>query len=522
MKNEKERSHFETDMISRRKALQYFATGAAAMTLAPASGLFAQPKRWRMPFLKVNWDSPNILWICTDQQRWDTIGALNNKYIHTPNIDRLVREGVSFTRTYSQSSICTPSRNSFMTGKYPHTVRGCRNGAAYFAEAAPLVTGTLSDAGYDGGLVGKLHLSTGQGNLPEKRPENDGYRVFHFMHSPHQGGSSNDYIQWYRRRHGVDVTAIKNEKGYVPTEYHETPWMTDRAIDFITEDRERPWFLSMNIYDPHGPFDPPPEYLNRYDIDSLPLPRFRESDLEEKGVFSDVMFQGSTPRKYDDRTNRERLAKYWAQIDLIDENIGRILDTLEETGQMDNTLIIFHSDHGDMVGDHGLTKKGCRFYDGLVRVPLIFRYPPMFKQNLQSDALVELTDIVPTLLELTGLPIPDDLAGKSLLPILTGKKSPDHHKDYVRSEFYDTLGTRPEEGQDKPGFGTMIRDDRFKLSTYHGHEMGELFDMENDPEEYTNLWNDPDYREVRFRLLRKSYDLTVRTLDLGPERIGRY
>lgn len=521
MKKKKESSSIDTELISRRKALQYFATGAAAMSLAPASGLFAQPRKWRMPFLKVNWDAPNILWICTDQQRWDTIGALNNSYVHTPNIDRLVREGVSFTRAYSQSPICTPSRSSFLTGKYPHTVRGCRNGAAHWAEAAPLITGTLSDAGYDGGLAGKFHLSTAHYNKPEIRPENDGYRKFHYCHAPHQGGSSNDYIQWHRKR-GTDVMALRDELGYVPEEYHETPWATDRTIDFITERRERPWFMSVNYYDPHGPFDAPPEYVDRYDIDSLPLPRFRESDLEEKAIFQDVMFQNSEPRKFGDQRNRRRLAEYWAQIDLIDENIGRLLDTLEESGQMDNTVIIFHSDHGDMAGDHGLTKKGCRFYEGLVRVPMIFWYPPKFRQNVQSDALVELTDIVPTLLELTGLPVPEDIQGKSLLPILTGEKSPDHHKDYVRSEFYDTLEHRPEEGQEMPAYATMIRDDRFKLVSYHGHEMGELFDLENDPEEYTNLWNDPNYSDVRFDLLRKSYDTTVRTLDVGPERLGRY
>lgn len=520
MEKEKSKIAQEKNVISRRKALQYFATGAAAFTLAPTSGLYANTKKWMRPFQTAKQDSPNILWICTDQQRWDTIGALNNKYVHTPNIDRLVREGVSFTRAHVQSPICTPSRSSFLTGKYASTVRGSRNGSAYWANAAPLISATLNDAGFDAALVGKFHLSSAQANQPEIRPENDGYRVFHYCHAPHQGGSTNDYIRWYQDR-GVDILAIREERGYVPTEYHETPWMTDRTIDFITEGRDQPWLVSLNIYDPHGPFDAPPEYINRYDIDSLPGPRFRDSDLVEKGVFSNVMFQGSTPRKQSDREAKLEQAKYWAQIDLIDENIGRLLKTLEETGQMDNTMIIFTSDHGDMNGDHGLHQKGCRFYEGLVRVPLIFWYPKMFKQNLQSDALVELVDIVPTLLEIAELPIPDDLQGKSLLPILTGAKSPDHHKDYVRSEFYDTLGMRPDQGHEF-NYGTMLRSERFKLCIYHGHEKGELFDMHNDPEEYTNLWDHPDYQDIRFDLMKKSFDQTVHAMDVGPERIGRY
>lgn len=486
------------------------------------SDLFAQQRNWRMPFLKVDGDSPNILWIVTDQQRWDTIGELNNEFVKTPNIDRLVREGVTFTTAYSQSPICTPSRASFLTGMYPTSVRATRNGAAYWPEAAPLVTAMLSDAGFDGGSVGKLHLSTAQGNKPEIRPKNDGYRVFHSMHSPYQGGSSNDYQMWYKRK-GIDINALKQELGYVPEEYHPTRWATDRAIDFITERRERPWLMSLNIYDPHGPFDPPSEYIERYDIDALPGPRITDEDLLEKAKFSDVMFQGSNPIDYRGRRGKEAQAAYWAQIDLIDEHIGRLLKVLEESGQLDNTLIIFTSDHGEMLGDHGLRRKGARLYEPLVRVPLIFWNPSKFEQNLKSDALVELIDVAPTLLELTGLEVPERMQGKSLLPILTGQKSPNHHKDYVRSEFYDTLENRPEEGQKEPAFVTMLRDKQFKLINYHGHpEGGELFDLVNDPGEFNNLWNHPDYQDIRFEMMRKSFDKTVRAIDIGPERIGRY
>ncbi|TKG96691.1 DUF4976 domain-containing protein [Puteibacter caeruleilacunae] len=477
-----------------------------------------EPKgRWRVPFVKVKSNAPNILWITTDQQKWNTIGALGNPYVKTPNIDRLVKEGVSFTSAHCQAPLCTPSRASFMTGMYPSTIHATKNGAAYWPETAPLVTKTLKDAGYECGMSGKLHLSTAMANRPEKRPDDDGYQVYHYSHSPYQSGSANDYIRYYRER-GIDIMQLKREKGYVPAKYHQTTWCTDRAIDFIKERREWPWMFSLNIYDPHGPFDPPKEYVDRYNLDEVPDPVFKNSDLKEKSVFNDIMFQ-SKPRKYSDKENKIRLAKYWAQIDLIDENIGRLLKVLKETGQLNNTMIIFTSDHGDMTGDHGLINKGCRFYDSLVRVPLIFWYPPLFQENVQSNALVELTDIVPSILELTGLPVNGRIQGKSLLPILKGVKEPSYHRDFVRSEFYD--GAAVGAGQ-QASYATMYRDKQYKLVVYHGHEKGELFDMIKDPNEFHNLWDDKKYQDIRFKLMKASFDATMRSSDTGPERVGRY
>lgn len=478
--------------------------------------LQSQPS-WNQPFIKVKDNAPNILFICTDQQRWNTIGALGNEFVKTPNLDRLVREGVSFTNAYAQSPICTPSRASFMTGMYPSTIRASKNGAAAWADAAPLISKTLGDGGYDCGLAGKLHLSTAMAHRPEIRPDDDGFRIFWNSHSPYQSGSANDYIKWHSDR-GTDIMRYKEELGYVPAEYHQTTWITDRAIDFMEEKREWPWFFILNIYDPHGPFDPPEEYLKRYKTMDLPDPWVNEGDIVQKSKLNDVLFQ-SKPRHLSSEENREMMARYWAQIDLIDENIGRLLKALEETNQLDNTMIIFTTDHGDMLGDHGLTAKGCRFYEGLVRVPLIFWYPKMFVKNLQSPALVELTDIVPTILDVTGLEKPKEMQGLSLLSILTGKKSPDHHRDYVRSEFYNTL--LPGKGE-SPAFATMIRDERYKLVNYHGRETGELFDLKNDPEEFHNLWDDPKHRDLRFDLMKKSFDLSIKSMDTGPERLGRY
>ncbi len=473
--------------------------------------------QYTQPFIKARNDAPNILFICSDQQRWNTIGALGNPYVHTPNLDKLVKEGVSFTKAHCQSTVCTPSRASFMTGMYPSTALASKNGASKWPEEAPLISTLLKDAGYECGMAGKLHLSTAMAHRPEIRPKDDGFSTFWNSHSPYQGGSANDYIKWHKDRN-IDILALKEKYGYVPVEYHQTTWIADRAIDFINEKREWPWFFNLNIYDPHGPFDPPKEYVEKYDVEKLPGPWVNNEDLKQKSKLNDILFQ-SKPKKFSDLENKKRQALYWAQIDLIDENIGRLLEALEKSDQLDNTIIVFTSDHGEMLGDHGLTGKGCRFYEGLVRVPLVFWFPSEMEEDIQSDALVELIDIAPTLLDFAGIDIPEKMQGKSLLNILNGDANPNYHRDFVRCEFYDALFPRPDVSQ---AFATMLRDDEFKIVNYHGTSEGELFDMVNDPMEFSNLWNDPQYSNVKMDLMKRNFDETVKAINTGPQRLARY
>jgi arylsulfatase A-like enzyme len=201
-------------------------------------------------------------------------------------------------------------------------------------------------------------------------------------------------------------------------------------------------------------------------------------------------------------------------IQLIDEQLGRILETLDETGQRENTVIIFTSDHGETLGDHGLIQKGCRFYEGLVRVPLIFSWQGQFANGLKSDALVELVDKAPTLLELAGLTVPEEMHGKSLLPILRDESDPNHHRDFVRCEYYDAV--------DLPdhSFATMYRNERYKLVVYHGHEAGELYDLINDPDEFENLWHVDAKQDIKFELLKQSFDASMLAMDRGSRRVG--
>ncbi len=483
----------------------------------------------------MNETCPNILWICTDQQRYDTIGALGNSHVSTPNIDRLVAEGTAFTRAYCQSPICTPSRASFLTGMYASAVHVNGNGNEIFPDKPPLVTRMLADVGYDCGLIGKLHLAGAFGRV-EPRVD-DGYRYWQYSHAPRDDwAEGHDYADWVRSKGEVLGELTKSLDG-VPAEFHQTTWCAEKTIEFMREEREGPWLASVNIYDPHPPFNPPKTYREQFDPEGMPGPLFRESDLAQQRKLEGVDFQskGRSPDALDikspilprtparglgeapaagERDAKTLQAAYYAMIKLIDDQVGRMLKALEETGQREKTAVIFTSDHGEMLGDHGLIQKGCRLYEGLVRVPLIFSWPEHFKAGLVSDALVELTDLAPTLLALAGQEAPERMHGRSLLPILSGEAPPDHHREFVRCEYYDAI--------DMPDgtFATMYRDERYKLMVYHGHGLGELYDLEEDPGEFENLWDDPERQALKLDLMQRSFDASMLAMDRGPQRIG--
>lgn len=459
---------------------------------------------------------PNILWYCTDQQRFDTIGALGNPHVRTPTIDRLVADGVAFTHVYCQSPICTPSRSSFMTGMYPSRVHNTRNGNATFPDWPPLISKLISESGYECGMIGKFHLQS-SGHRTEPRLD-DGFSFWRFSHAPRDDWpDGHDYADWVRDQ-GGDLDAMRASEERVPSELHQTTWASERAIEFISQPHDQPWLLNVNIYDPHPPFIPPKVYADQFDADEMPGPYFKDSDLEQQAKLKPIDFQGGSRRPEEFDAKGEQ-ARYYAMIAQIDDQFVRILETLDKTGQRGNTIILFTSDHGETMGDHGLIQKGCRFYEGLVRVPLIFAWPGHFEQGLRSDALVELLDMSATLLELGGVDIPEYHQGRSLLPILRGDASPDHLRESVRCEYFDALDPHFTGGTGT--FATMYRDRRYKLSVYHGHGLGELYDLEIDPWEFENLWDSPDHQELRHRLLYESFDSHVLlTTDVGSPRIA--
>ena len=268
------------------------------------------------------------------------------------------------------------------------------------------------------------------------------------------------------------------------------------------------------------PFDPPQPYLDRFDAKAMPGPLFRASDLEAQARLSNIDFQ-TVSRRPEEFDAKRIQAAYYAMIELIDDNVGRMLAALERTGQRENTLVIFMSDHGEMLGDHGLLLKGCRFYEGLVRVPLIVSWPGHVLTDVIREALVELTDVAPTLLDIAGVNVPEAMQGRSLKPLLVEGNAPDHHRDFVRCEYYRALNPAAQPAFTGT-FATMLRDDRYKLVVYHGHGVGELFDLETDPGEFDNLWNDPALIETKLRLMQQSFDTLALAVDTGSPLVTRF
>lgn len=479
---------------------------------------------------------PNILWICTDQQRFDTIGALGNRYVDTPTIDALCQSGTAFTHAYCQSPICTPSRASFLSGMYPSSIHVTRNGNDYFPGNISLVTKLFANAGYQCGNIGKLHLASAYKRI-EPRAD-DGYSYFQYSHAPRDNwAKGHDYADWVRSK-GYKLSDLTDDLDGIPTDVHQTTWCAEKTMEFIDQNQNDPWLLSVNIYDPHPPFNPPAEYRDQFSPDEMPGSYYRESDLAQQKKLEALDFQskaqdpedldiknpivakpiipggGSEGESDGDRNVKTLQAAYYAMIKLIDDQLERIVRHLDETGQRERTIIVFTSDHGEALGDHGLIQKGCRFYEGLVRVPLIFNCPGRIQEGLVNDALVELTDKAPTLLDLCGMDVPDHMHGKSLRPILEGNSDGNNHREFVRSEYYDALDHA--EGT----LATMYRDRRYKIVNYHQHAFGELYDLEVDPWEFENLWDSDSHADVKARLMKASFDASIKILDLGPPRVG--
>ena len=477
---------------------------------------------------------PNILWICSDQQRFDTLGCYGNELVRTPQLDRLAAGGVRFARAYSQSPVCTPSRASFLTGRYPRTTRCRQNGQTIPADEM-LVTRLLADAGYNCGLAGKLHLSACHPQVcrGSERRIDDGYHEFHWSHHPRPDDwPTNEYVHWLRERGQtgeVSPSPLSRhiERG-VPAEHHQTTWCAQKAINFIEAHAasDSPWLFSVNIFDPHHAFDPPEETLQRYleILDEIPLPNWQTGELADKPIWQRIDHAAAynTPAYFpfpemSERDHRLLTAAYLAMVDLIDEQVGRMLAALERTGQLQDTIVIFMSDHGEMLGDHGIYLKGPYFYEPAIHVPLIVSQPGTIAAGVCED-LVELVDLAPTLLQAAGEPRWPGMQGQSLWPLLTGQGQPAAPREDVYCEYYNAM---PWHDAPQPQL-TMLRTETHKLVVAHGLAAGELYDLVADPEETHNRWHDPVYAAARMDLLQRLCDRMAWTVDPLPVREGQW
>lgn len=446
---------------------------------------------------------PNILLILTDQQRFDSLSCTGCNVIDTPNLDRLAQEGMLFENCICSSPVCTPSRASLWTGK-DLLAHGVYRLYDDLDEHEILFPELLRRRKYRTGLFGKLHVSSLHKEAWKRHP-NDGFDVYEwcneaclYMDSPLHG-----YRKWLEKRDPAFCRLLMREQRklkHIPAELHFTRWAAEKTVEFISENIDRLWFACMSVFDPHNPYDcGPRDYFDAIDENRIPDPipaaesgrpvaHLREA---REGYLGDI-------NNFSNEDIRKMRRGYYSSLKFLDDEVGRVLRLLEKTGQLDHTLIIFSSDHGDMLGDHGLLVKGNFFFDACVRVPLLLRLPGRFEGGRRITENVQNFDIAPTILSAAGY---SAMELAELMPGARDLADENVFRDYVICRYRNTgirSGSRYWSAPEM--HGTMIRDNRWKLCDYPLAGEGELYDLENDPQEFDNLWKKPEFRKIRQRL----------------------
>lgn len=361
---------------------------------------------------------PNILLLFTDQQRHDTIGALGNPVIQTPALDSLVREGTSFVSAYTPAPVCVAARCSLILSQWAHQT-GCTSNNQMPQDRTSLMQ-HLQAAGYQTHGAGKMHFT------PDSR-ELWGFDARDYSEECSLRDDFFAFLRAKRYDHIVDPQGVRSEYYYIPqpsqlpARLHHTTWVTDRSLDFLKgRDTSRPFFLWTSFIKPHPPFEVPVPWNRLYKPTQLPMPyvppRYEElltywNRLQNRYKWRD--------RGMDLQLLRTMRAAYYACISFVDYNLGRLLSYLRETNELDNTLIIFTTDHGEMLGDYGSYGKRSMF-DAAARIPLIVRYPGRFSPERRCRTNASLVDVLPTCLAAAGIPVPDEVAGLDLADIAGG------------------------------------------------------------------------------------------------------
>jgi len=469
----------------------------------------------------------NVLLFLTDQQRKDSIGAYGNPLIRTPSFDRIAREGLRFERAYTQNPFCSPARASILTGTHPRT-HGVWHNGIQFRTGVPTLGDMLLEEGFRTGSVGKIHLNPWFGEAPpvcfeESRRHWEEHPEMAAWHGPYCGFQDvhmvlgHGHYSMYAGHYGAYLKAAYPEgaeklkrpaalldDGYletwvnaIPEEHHYDTWIADRTVEMIDRCASERFFIHCSFPDPHHPFTACEPYASMYSPGDMPdsIPA-SEEELESMPPFyvrqhrGEPSFYDRRPASFDKDIAGEPLraikAQTYGMVTHVDTCIGRILDHLESRGLLEETLIVFTTDHGELLGDHGLLYKGPFYYQSLVNVPLLMRRPGQ-RPAVVTD-LAAHVDIVPTVLESLGVQTPEYLPGRSLAGWFAGE--PQHSRDAALTEF------RP--------FGCpnmkVLHTGRWKYVYYGTEEYGELFDLAEDPEEHSNLFADPAHRETRDRL----------------------
>ena len=472
----------------------------------------------------MNTDRPNIIFIITDQQRFDTINALGFPYADTPNLDRLVNEGVTFSNCHVTAPSCAPSRASLFTGQYPHT-NGILKNADRWTKSW---VSDLADSGYHCVNVGKMHtypFTTPCGFQERYVVENkDRYLEGRYFFDEWDKalaarGLVKQQRETYRQRDDYE-DRLGAFTWDLPPETHSDNFVGDLAKWWLGNyPKEEPLFLQIGFPGPHPPYDPTPDELEKTIDREIPLQPVTPEDLNNQPEAYQAMRLHNNEVDHDsvilplNPTEQQRLEQrrhYMANVSMIDTKIGETIESLDEHGYLKNSIIIFTSDHGDCLTDHGHSQKWT-FYEQVTRMPtIVWSSDGSFGKGRRIDELTSLFDLGPTILELAGCDVPENFAAKSLVPALKND-SQWKGRDYVFAE-----GCR-DGNFISADYQTMIRSNKWKLvhiagsDLCHGGSEGQLFDLINDPDEQVNLWASSEHNEIRNRLMVELFEWRVAT-----------
>ena len=468
-------------------------------------------------------DRPNLVFIFSDQQRYDTMACYGNNWINTPNLNELALRSFIFRNAYVTQPVCTPSRASIMTGLYPHTAGPVLNGIQ-LAEDVPCVAEMVS-SDYHCGYFGKWHLGHGdraQHGFTTWVSTEDGYRG-DFV----RGGPLSTLSSFHQHlvdsgfkpdRDAGEITTFSHHlRTSFPTEYQMAPYLGDRAAEFIDRNREQPFVMYVSCLEPHAPYIGPLQDM--YNPAELPVgPTFLKKP-ENVALLHRVKadyylryMNGGDPSGDDYMTGwaavgedvtteagwRTLRAHYFASVSLVDMMVGKITAALERNGLSDNTVVVFTSDHGDLLGDHAMLEKRS-FYEESARVPLLMSVPSLGREQREIGGSFGHIDLVPTLLDLLGEAIPGHLHGRSRLGVLEGRETLENNDvvvewNGIRPGHFDRGQATPEVDRLNHSMWRSIITHRWKLNLCAGDQC-ELFDLNTDPYEENNLFDDPGQRD---------------------------
>jgi len=437
---------------------------------------------------------PNILFLMGDQHRADCLGADGNRAIRTPHLDAIAREGILFRRAYSSTPTCTPARAALLTGLSPwhHGMIAYGRVGERYAFEKPRA---LREAGYYAMVIGKCHFH------PQRAAH--GYHAMLLDESKRaeEPGFVSEYRAWFDKQApgrdpyatGLSFNGYRAKPYVLPEELHPTRWTGDRAVEFLENyNRAEPFFLKVSFARPHSPYDPPQRLFDAYA--GADLPDAVVGRWAAKFAPGDPSNEDSWHGEFGAAVVRRARQGYYGSVTFLDEQIGRILDALRRSGRLDNTLILYTSDHGDMTGDHHLWRKSYP-YESSARIPMLVRWPaalaPHAARGQVADAPVELRDVPPTFLEAAGVRAPESLDGRSLLAVARGESGWRPWIDLEHGLCYD-----------KVNHWNALTDGREKYIFHALDGAEQLFELREDPGERNDLAGDGS-RAARLREWRE-------------------